>query len=306
MYAPPPLAVSPAPPTVAELVLLVALAVPYTWRARVLARGDRRVPGWRQLCFYAGVALGAVALVRPGEELLFVQTIWQLALGGIVPLLLVLGVTLPLLAPLMRVKPIDRLRVLTYPLVAFALWALNLCLWQLPSLYQAAMRHTGIAALQHALLLLAGVNVWMCLLGPLPTPAWFGNRARLVYIVAMWLTGATLGNLLLWSDAVFYPDYLPSDSLLRVSPLADQNLAGAAMTIEISVLTIGLFWWLFRRTARESAERRELLEWARRRGIALSERRASRAIAAGRGAELRGRLERHVASGEAESAVPYP
>ena len=30
--------------------------------------------------------------------------------------------------------------------------------------------------------------MWMALLGPLPKPAWFGNAARLGYIVAVRLT----------------------------------------------------------------------------------------------------------------------
>jgi hypothetical protein len=46
------------------------------------------------------------------------------------------------------------------------------------------------------------------------------------------------------------------------------------------------------KTARESEERQELLELASARGVELSERRAARAVASGRGDELRRRLER--------------
>jgi putative membrane protein len=308
VYDAPPLAVlsHASPPlalTVLQLALLAALAAAYGQRARRLARGGRRIAPARQLCFAAGIVLSAVAIAQPGEDLLFVRAIWLLVLGSLAPLLIVLGLTLPLLAPLMRLAPAQRLRVLAHPLIAFPLWALNLCLWQLPSLYQAAARHAGIGALQHLLLLGAGVNLWVCLLGPLPVPNWFGNRARMLYAGAVWLTGAALGNLLLWSDAVFYSDYVPIDALRRVSPLADQNLAGAAMLVEVSLLTIALFWWLFARAARESAERGELLALAARSGIALSERRASRAIAAGRGEELRARIEHHALSIEAKSAA---
>ena len=63
------------------------------------------------------------------------------------------------------------------------------------------------------------------------------------------------------------------------------------MMIEESLLTIGLFCWLFLRTAREAEERQELLDFARLRGLPLSDQRAARAVAAGRGAELRKRLE---------------
>jgi len=54
---------------------------------------------------------------------------------------------------------------------------------------------------------------------------------------------------------------------------------------------------LFRRAAAEGEEKQDLLDWAHARGIELSDRRAGRAVAAGRGAELRERLEREALSG---------
>jgi hypothetical protein len=62
------------------------------------------------------------------------------------------------------------------------------------------------------------------------------------------------------------------------------------MMVEESLLTLGLFCWLFLRAAKESEERQDLLDWARANGIELSESRAARAVAAGRGAELKRRL----------------
>ena len=63
------------------------------------------------------------------------------------------------------------------------------------------------------------------------------------------------------------------------------------MMVEGSFLTLVLLGWVFLRAAREGEERQELLELAARRGVALTEARAARAVAAGRGAELRRRLE---------------
>ena len=57
-------------------------------------------------------------------------------------------------------------------------------------------------------------------------------------------------------------------------------------------MTIGLFCWLFLRVARENEERQKLLDYAIEHGIALDERRAQRAVAAGRGDELWARLRR--------------
>ena len=52
------------------------------------------------------------------------------------------------------------------------------------------------------------------------------------------------------------------DALFHISPLADQSIAGAIMMVEESILTLGLFCWLFLRTAREGEERQELLDYA--------------------------------------------
>jgi hypothetical protein len=62
------------------------------------------------------------------------------------------------------------------------------------------------------------------------------------------------------------------------------------MMVEESLLTIGLFCWLFLKVAREAEERQTLLEAAAARGIELDEQRAARAVAAGRGDELLERI----------------
>ena len=122
-------------------------------------------------------------------------------------------------------------------------------------------------------------------------PHWFGNPAKLAYIVAVRLTGTVIGNVFMWSGSVFYPFYTHGDAVWRVSPIADQNLAGAVMMVEESILTLCLFCWLFLRTARENEERQDLLDFARSQGLQLTDERATRAVGAGRGPELRRRLE---------------
>ncbi len=301
MLPAPPLADADGSLIATQVVPLALLFALYTTRTRILGRAGRRVPRWRQACFYAGLATIALALSSLGvlsQELLFAHMIEHLLLGDIAALLIVLGLTAPLIAPILRLPVIGRLRILANPLIAFPLWAIDLYVWHLPALYQAALEHSGVHALEHAMFLGFGVNMWMCLFGPLPMPSWFGNLGKLSYIVAVRLTGAVLGNIFLWSGTVFYPFYLQSDALNHISPLADQNIAGAIMMTEESLLTIGLFCWLFLRTARESEERQALLDFAHSHGVALSEKRAARAIAAGRGAELRRRLESRLETAE--------
>jgi putative membrane protein len=302
----PPFAAALALEGTVQIVPVALLAIAYARRARALA-GEERVPRWRQVCFYAGclTIVGALlGLGEVGEQLLFAHMIALLLIGDIAALLLVLGLTMPLLAPLLQIGVFARLRVLANPLIAFPLWVIALYVWHVPTLYQAAVEHPGVHVLQHATFLASGVNLWMSLLGPLPAPGWFGNLGRLIYIAAMGLAMAGLGNIFLWSDVVFYPFYLDGDSARRVSPIADQNLAGAVLVVLASLSTIGLFGWLFVRSAREARERAALLEFARTYGLTLSHKRVARAVSAGRGAELRRRLEGRIEAGEGVSAPP--
>jgi putative membrane protein len=290
----PPLATSTTLEAFLQLGPLALLGLLYAKRVHTLGRQKRPVPGWRQACFYSGFLTIGAALSSLGgdsQELLTAHMVEHLLLGDIAALLIVLGLTGPLIAPILRVKLFDRLRILAHPLIAFPLWAIDLYVWHLPVFYEAALRHPGIHALEHAMFLGFGINMWMCLFGPLPMPSWFGNAAKLGYIVAVRLTGTVLGNVFLWSGSVFYPYYIHGDAIWKVSPIADQNLAGAVMMVEESILTLGLFCWLFLRTARQSEERQDLLDFAQAQGVQLTDERATRAVGAGRGPELRRRLE---------------
>jgi cytochrome c oxidase assembly factor CtaG len=283
--------------TLAPLQLLPATlsGVLYALRVHHLENTPRAVPRWRQGCFYGGLTLIVVTLASPlghiSEELFLAHMTEHLILSDIAALLLVVGLTGPLLAPVLRIRFFDRMRVLTHPLVALPLWALNLYAWHIAVLHESAVRHSGVHALQHLLFITLGANMWMCLFGPLPKPAWFGNLARLGYIVSVRLLGAVLANVFVFGGHAFYDVYAKGEAFWKISPAADQNAAGGIMMVEESILTICLFAWLFIKSAREAEERQELLELAQARGYELTEQRAARAVAAGRGSDLRRRIE---------------
>jgi cytochrome c oxidase assembly factor CtaG len=275
-------------------VLALLLWLPYWARVRTLAAQGRPVPGWRQACYGAGLVVLAIALSPPiddlADQLLVAHMAEHLLIGDFAALLMVIGFTGPLLAPVLRLPYLGRLRVLSHPALAVTLWAVNFYVWHLPVLYQAALRHDPVHALQHASFLFFGIMMWMGLLGPLPKPQWFGNGARLVYIIVVRLLGTVLANAMIFAGTVFYPIYRSGDAHWHISPMADQITAAGVMMVEESLLTIGLFCWLFLKVARESEERQELLEYAEAQGIELDERRAARAVAAGRVEELRERM----------------
>jgi putative membrane protein len=301
-----PLLLAAAPVQTIGLPILVALSwVPYHLRSRTLAAHGRPVPRWRQICFVAGLLVLEVAFSSPvdhlSDQLLMAHMAEHLLIGDIASLLLVLGLTGPVIAPLLRNPVLSKLRVLSHPVVAIVLWGVNFYVWHSPYLYQAALRHDALHALEHATFLTFGIAVWMGLLGPLPQPSWFSNAARLVYIVAMRLIGTVLANILIFGGTVFYPYYRPGDAHWHISAMADQVAAGGLMMIEESFLTIGLFCWLFLRVAREHEERQTLLDYAGQHGLELDERRAARAVAAGRGDELLERLRER-----ADDTTPPP
>jgi putative membrane protein len=283
-------------------IVVLLFWLPYRARARTLALRGRAVPGWRQACFAAGLITLAIALSYPvdslADQLLVAHMAEHLVIGDISALLIVLGVTGPLLAPLLRKRWIAPLRVFTNPLVALPAWIISFYVWHLPALYQAALRHDLIHGLQHACFLFFGIAMWMALLGPLPKPAWFGNAAKLVYIIVVRLAGTVLANVLIFSGTVLYPIYRAGDAHWHISPMGDQIAAAGLMMVEESLLTIGLFCWLFLKVANEAEERQRLLDAAAAQGVELDERRAARAVAAGRGQELWERL------GIGETATP--
>jgi cytochrome c oxidase assembly factor CtaG len=288
--------------TVFQLIALglSALAyIGYRRRKDTLAAHGRPLPEWREWCFIGGLIVLLAALSPPvdswADKLFSVHMAQHLAIGDFAALLLVLGMTGPMMQPILQIKVIDRLRFLANPVPAITLWAVNFYVWHLPFMYQAAYDNDLIHAVQHFTFLLFGAIMWMPLFGPLPKPEWFGNLGKLGYIIAVRLLGTLLGNVFIWSGTVFYKFYATGEAHAGVAPLTDQSVAGVVMMLEESFLTIFLFGWLFLRAAAEGEEKQDLLDWAHAHGIELSDQRAGRAVSAGRGAELRERLEREYA-----------
>ena len=277
-----------------EVIPITVAGVLYWHRATVLSWDGRPVPAWRQACFGSGLALIAIALFSPighiSEELVLAHMAEHLLIGDIAALLLVLGLTRSLLQPVLAIPLFNRLQILAHPAVALPLWALNLYFWHIPALYQGAYGGAPVHAIEHASFLLFGCLMWMPAFGPLPKPEWFTQMWKVGYVVAVRFVGAILGNVLMWSGSVLYPIYEEGERYWGISPLADQSTAGVIMMIEGTFLALGVLAWVFFEVAREGTEKQRLLDLAEERGVELDERRAQRAVAAGRGALLEERL----------------
>jgi cytochrome c oxidase assembly factor CtaG len=276
------------------LVACAAYLLLYERRARTLAAEGRPVEPWRAISFATGSITMTAVQLPPfdtlADQVLIAHMVQHIVIGDLCSLLIVLGLTGPILQPLLHFRPTRPIRRLANPILALALWAVDLYAWHLPVAYQLAIRVNIVHAAEHACLLWFGTLLWLALIGPLPKPAWFTGWGRLGYIIAVRLVGTVLANVLIWAQTVFYPVYRTSDAARGLSALTDQNLAGAVMMIEQSILTVCLLGWLFFRFAAQDEERQALLDLAYERGVELSDERAARAAEAGAGDRLRERL----------------
>jgi putative membrane protein len=277
-----------------ELLPLLLAAGLYAKRSATLAAKGRPVPLWRQLCFAGGLLTIVAAQISPvghiADELVIAHMVEHLMIGDLAPLLLVAGLTGPLLQPILAIRVFDRLRILAHPLVAFPLWAFNFYLWHVPALYEAAYGGAAVHALEHTTFVFFGCLMWMPVFGPLPKPQWFTAAWKVGYVIAVRFTGAILGNVLMWSGTVLYPRYAAGERYWGISPIADQSTAGVVMMVEGTFLALGVLAWVFFEAAREGIEKQKLLDLAHDRGVELDERRAQRAVSAGQAELLEKRL----------------
>jgi putative membrane protein len=286
-----------------ELLPILIPALLYWLRASHLAERGRPVPFWRQVSFASGLLTIALSLIGLGEisdELLYGHMIEHLLIGDLAAILLVLGLTRPLLQPILAIKPFDRLRVLAHPAIALPLWAIDLYVWHIPALYEKTLSSPPVHALEHGMFIFFGCLMWMPVLGPLPKPAWFNAGWKVVYVIGVRFVGAVLGNVLIWSGTVFYPVYEASDAAHGIDPLTDQGIAGAIMMGEGMIVTLAVLSWAFLKWAADTTERQRLLDLAEAQGIELDEARAARAVEAGQGKHLEERLR----AGEPEVTDP--
>ncbi len=282
------------------LLPLILVGIAYAVRARTLGREGRAVGTARIASFYLGLVAVAVGSASPldaaTDKSLIAHTSTHMLIGQVGAFFIVLGLTGGLLQPLLKIDWVSRLRVLSDPRIAFTLWVLNIYLWHAPPLFELALENAFFHALEHGLFLALGVNLWMPLIGPLPQPKWFGNVAKLVYVVLVFFAMMILGNVLVWSGSVFYAPYEAIDEHWGLEPLADQNIAGGIMMTVDTIFTMALLAWLFMRFARENEESQQLVEYAREQGVELSHERSARAVASGNAEHLRRRVGESVSN----------
>lgn len=249
-------------PSFPEFVFITVAMVLYAIRARRLGP---RLPRWRAACFFAGLLVIGFAGASPidpiGEEGVFwVHMLQHMLIGDLAALLLVLGITGPILQPALQFRAVQRLRKLTHPMSACLIWAGILIFWHTPVMYEASLHNNFIHALEHTSFLIGGMLMWAPVLETLPAPEWFGTGAKLAYIGGIRVVDAILANAFWWAGTPFYASYEKTAPLWGVTALEDQGYAGTVMMTWTGTVTLILAGILFFRMAREGELRQTLIE----------------------------------------------
>lgn len=163
----------------------------------------RRSVGPR-LLVSAGIAVALVAVSPPfdgaADTTLAVHMTQHVLLVDVAAVLLGAGIV-------MRRTPTIAATVLIGAISTATLWG-----WHAPVLYEAAIHHTPLHALEHVTLFATATAMWWAVVR--------APRAGVVVIFVTLLPATVLGALMTVSQATWYPTY---------RDLADQQLAGVIM-----------------------------------------------------------------------------
>ena len=209
----------------------VVAAVIYAWRVR-----EDPPERWRIAVFAVGLLLIAGSLNSPLEtiavkRLLLIHLLQNALIADIAPLLLLLGLTDEMRAPLRRIRA----------RYALPIWLIAWYATHLAGFYDYALRHVWPLQIEHAVLILGGLLFWAPLVsGRLTTPA------ALAYLGAGFVASSFLGLALIFSSRPIYSYYEHVPRLWGLSPARDQNLGGILMNGEQTLVflgAIGLYVW---------------------------------------------------------------
>jgi putative membrane protein len=189
----------------------------------------------------------------------------HILIGDIAPLLVLLSLSRVIMRPATRrlTRLERRLGGLAAPITFLGVWLVLMCVWHIPSLYDATLRHSLLHAFEHVCFFAAGICLWWPLVQPVPMRHRLSGLQGFGYVAAAKVGLGALGVYLTWSQTVIYTYYDHVPRITGRSPLHDQNVGGALMMVEQSaVLAVVLAVVLVRMLTQSEEEerRRERLE----------------------------------------------
>lgn len=150
------------------------------------------------------------------------------------------------------------LAAITAPSIVWLLHAAALWTWHVPALYDAALAHEPVHALQHLSFFGSAALFWWGLAHG--RYGRIGYGAAVVYVFATAVHSGVLGALLTFSTHVWYPAYASTSAAASygLTPLEDQQLAGLLMWIPAGLVFIGGGLYFFAAWLKESERRADL------------------------------------------------
>ena len=273
-----PVADAPPPPfTVAEVFtqlhpdsliavfLLVAAGVYLYATYRLRARGDHWPPG-RTIAFVGG-GLGSIAAVTvTGVETYDTSLLSvHMVLTMVAPIFLALGAPVTLAVRTLPARPRGVLlavlhsrvaRVLTFPLVAFALFVANPFVLYFTDLYRLTLQNSLAHELVHVHFIVTGCLFFWPLLGLDPVPNRWPYPGRALLMVLSVPFHTVLGLTIMQSRTLLGGDWYPSLGLTWSNPFDDQRVAGGILwaggeLVSITMLGVLILQWI-RQSEREA------------------------------------------------------
>jgi putative membrane protein len=255
-------------------IVLIALACYlgiYTARWRTSRReGGARAAGVGHLVLWTtGVALLFVALISPvdalGEQLSSMHMVQHLLIADLAPICLTLALTKHILRPVTRrIQWLERAAgPFGHPVFGIVAYVGFMWLWHVPALYDAALRHPGVHALEHLSFGAAGLLYWWHLLSPIRSRMRLSGLGPVAYMAVTKLLVGALGVVLAFSPDLLLRYYASDNMRWGMTPLDDQHVAGLIMAIEQSIVMGIALAYLFARMLTESEleqQRRERIE----------------------------------------------
>ena len=189
----------------------------------------------------------------------------------VVPVCLILGLTKILLRPATRrLQALERAAgPLAHPAVAVVFYILVMWLWHVPALYDAALENSSVHVLEHLCFLSAGLLYWWHLLSPIRSRMRSGVMGPVVYMLSTKFAVGILGIGLTFTPDPLYGYYEDRTPIWGLTAGGDQELAGAIMALEQSIVMGIALAYLFIRALEQSEReqrRRERLEDLREAG----------------------------------------
>jgi putative copper resistance protein D len=144
---------------------------------------------------------------------------------------------LPVSAPdtrrrvILRVLHSRLLRVLSFPVVTWVVFAGVMWASHFSPLFDAALESEVAHLFEHALFLGTALLFWWPVVGADPSPWRLPHPARIGYLFLGMPQSSFLGLAIFSAPSVLYPHYLTLERSWGPTPLADQQLAGGLMWV---------------------------------------------------------------------------